>query len=109
MGEPIPCGFAGHFVAAASCRFHLTHYLDSGYMVSTVGAYVRDGKAEYHEVGVRRLYETMVFRTRPATANDGLEGCDHGVVDDWQGVAMYPANTPGEATRMHLLAIEEYA
>lgn len=60
-------GQAGHFCAAKSCRFHL-HTHVNGYCVSTVGDYHppkdRTGcpteKAE--EIGLDRLYETMVFK-----------------------------------------------
>ncbi len=61
-------GQAGHFIAAHRCRFHL-HTHVGGYCVSTVGEYFPMlipgvDREQPTEVGVDRLYETMVFKIR---------------------------------------------
>jgi len=56
-------GNAGHFCAARHCMFHLTTQVGE-YLVSTVGEYrppfSKTGEPE--EIGLDRLFETMVFR-----------------------------------------------
>lgn len=57
------CGYAGHFIAARGCRFHL-HTRIGDYTVSTLGDYYpsdADPDGPPTEVGLGRLYETMVF------------------------------------------------
>ena len=59
-------GWAGHFIAASSCRFRRNTLLECGdikIVVSTVGAMYLNGKIE--EIGVDRHYETMVFHVDP--------------------------------------------
>ncbi len=54
-------GRAGHLIVADSCRFHLHTHVGQ-WCVSTVGEwYMRPIDDEPHEIGFRRLYETMVF------------------------------------------------
>lgn len=59
---------AGHFCGSIDCRFRMNTYVGS-YIVSTVGEYFpgsnRTGKPE--EIGMNRLYETMVFKARKST------------------------------------------
>lgn len=60
----------GHFCGSFDCRFHLNTYV-GGYIVSTVGEYYPDSKVreilgrendrKFEEIGLDRLYETMVF------------------------------------------------
>jgi hypothetical protein len=56
-------GFPGHFIGARKCCFR-RHTSVNGYRVSTVGCYHDDYK-EPEEIGLGRLYETMVFRLKP--------------------------------------------
>lgn len=58
-------GWAGHFIAADSCRFRRNTLLWTGstyIVVSTVGNYIFQGKVE--EIGLNRFYETMVFYSK---------------------------------------------
>lgn len=67
-------GWAGHFCCAYRCLFHrntLLKYGRKGIIISTVGLMkVRDSKVDtpweeqYEEIGLRRYYETMVFKAR---------------------------------------------
>lgn len=66
--EPIPmdewiwCGYAGHFIAADSCRFHL-HTRVGDYRISSVGDYRPDHRGgEMDMIGSQRYFETFVFR-----------------------------------------------
>jgi len=51
---------AGHFCGASLCRFRLNTYVN-GYIISTVGEYVSGNRTKFEEIGLNRLYETMVF------------------------------------------------
>jgi len=52
-------GHQAHF--CWDCRFHMATTIGNKYMVSTVGEY-RDHTGKIREIGIRRFYETMVFR-----------------------------------------------
>lgn len=54
-------GQAGHFCAADKCRFHLHTHVGK-YCVSTVGEYFPGEATEPEQLGLDRLYETMVFQ-----------------------------------------------
>lgn len=63
-------GWAGHFIAAGSCRFRRNTLLECGdiqIVVSTVGAMYIQGKIE--EVGLDRHYETMAFHVDPKSGD----------------------------------------
>lgn len=67
-------GWAGHFIAANSCRFRrntLLEYKDLKWVVSTVGCYYIGGHIE--TIGRERWYETMVFE---ATYQNGYLDAD---------------------------------
>lgn len=54
---------AGHFCAGSRCQFKLNTYIN-GYIISTVGEYVPIAnweRQEFEQIGLDRLYETMVF------------------------------------------------
>jgi len=61
-------GFAGHFVAAKDCRFHLHTHVD-GYCISTVGAYIPRSADEPEPIAHDRMYETMVFELESGDRN----------------------------------------
>lgn len=106
----------GHFCGGSRCRFHLNTYVN-GYIVSTVGEYVpfRDWKSlglelkdiktkgEFEEIGVDRLYETMVFK-----AEKSDHGCcpwDANVSDeiDFEGY-----NESSDAYKGHIAMCEKW-
>ena len=63
-------GWAGHFIAASSCRFRRNTLLECGdiqIVVSTVGAMYINGKIE--EIGLDRHYETMAFHVDPKSGD----------------------------------------
>jgi len=126
---PIPAeewewfGDPGHFICARWCRFHLCT-LVGDYLVSTVGAYVhprRSGgneqaEAEWladnwpgEEIGVGRMYETMVFRAGDTRCD--ADGCNCGmpIPDNWSELECVGYNMPGEANRGHLEMCQRYA
>ena len=58
-------GWAGHFIAAASCRFRRNTLLEQGknrIVVSTVGNMYFFGASSPDTIGLNRYYETMVFQ-----------------------------------------------
>lgn len=117
-------GNAAHLIVGQDCRFHLATDVGN-YLVSTVGEYLPDSnlrevlaesrgitlegrgdarradwmeKAGYEEIGLRRLYETMVFRK-------GAEECECGcglpLPSEWTELDSAAANTAAEATANH--------
>jgi hypothetical protein len=74
---------AGHFICGDSCSFHLSTYVETGYIVSTVGEYrpsaILEGEYPNQTIRARRdadpprslgfpekesMYETMVFKAK---------------------------------------------
>lgn len=96
-------GTAGHFIGAQSCCFHL-HTRVGTYRVSTVGCYHHaddpDCQQPPVEIGLGRLYETMVFRL----AADDFEGDPH----DWIELDSDGYNDPDEAEAGHLRMCEKW-
>lgn len=120
----------GHFIAARDCRFFLNTYVGN-YIVSTVGEYFPDSqvreihadsrgiklegrgdaraadflkKCGFIELGLNRIYETMVFAAQKA--EDGC--CPYrqrsGIDVDFAGY-----NDAGDAHRGHLAMCEKWA
>lgn len=57
-------GWPGHFILGNKCLYHrntLVSSEDIAVVVSTVGNMVLDDKKGVEEVGLNRIYETMVF------------------------------------------------
>lgn len=53
-----------HFIGGFYCKFRLATYVGK-YIVSTVGEMVSDvDSLDFKEIGLDRLYETMVFKAR---------------------------------------------
>ena len=95
-------GHAGHFIASRRCRFHMTTIVGP-WLISTVGDYHPHGDNEpAQEIGLDRLYETMVFEVVPGTECKRPE-CMCGLPQvDWSEGAMEGYNLPGDAQRGHL-------
>lgn len=63
-----------HFICGMRCNFRMATVLNEKYVVSTVGEMPADEvtkkilkiKGPYQEIGLDRLYETMVFKVEPA-------------------------------------------
>ena len=92
----------GHFICAYDCRFRLNTYVN-GFIVSTVGELVLNGKIE--EIGSGRLYETMVFKAKKSThiccPYEAVFSGDNEI--DFDGY-----NTPEEAYEGHLNMCEKW-
>jgi hypothetical protein len=104
--EWVWCGYAGHFIGAISCRFHLSTRV-GGYRVSTVGDFhppslPGDGEGP-KEIGLRRLYETFVFQV------DGHGEHGEGDVTDWSEVDAEGCNDATEAERIHMAMCRKWA
>ncbi len=60
-------GWAGHFIGASQCRFHLNTLLEKGdkkVVISTVGCYIPKSENSPRPIGCDRFYETFACRTR---------------------------------------------
>jgi hypothetical protein len=102
--EWVWCGFAGHFVGARNCRFHLCTRVGR-YRVSTVGDYhpsTADGEAP-KEIGLGRLYETFVFEV------DGHGEHGEGEVVDWSEVDSDGCSDGTEAEHIHMAMCRKWA
>lgn len=103
-------GFAGHFIAAAYCRFHLCCEIGD-YLVSTVGAMVREGPEHtggpdvWADVGCGRKFETFVFRL----GADICEcGCGDREIAEWSEIDSLAANDVRAATENHEAMCQKY-
>jgi hypothetical protein len=119
-------GNAGHFICASYCQFHLCTLIGD-ILVSTVGQYLPDsqvrdilaesrgkplvGKGDhrradwmkkfgYKEIGYRRKFETMAFKSgKPCKA----KGCNCGLPTiDGSEIGFNAYNDPGAATKGHM-------
>lgn len=123
---------AGHLIVGRDCRFHLNTCVGK-YIVSTVGEYLPDepvrqifadvrnitleGKGDerlndymkkigFMEVGLNRLYETMVF---PAKDKLDKNLCCPCRVSDWAELDMQGYNDATEAYKGHLEMCEKWS
>ena len=103
----------GHFIASFDCRFRLNTYVPTGYIVSTVGEYAPPHVATYdpddplrdrdyqrdpfQEIGLYRLFETMVFKAKKTKA----ECCPYEADVERGEVDFEGYNTSGDAMRGH--------
>lgn len=101
---------AGHFICSSRCSFKLNTMVGK-YIVSTVGemryldeehlqrklAYKSEANKDFEEIGLDRLYETMVFKARKSDN----KCCPFRIIVeeefDFEGY-----NTPEEAYKGHL-------
>jgi len=98
-----------HFIGGTDCRFFLATYVGE-YIVSTVGQY-RPGpplheRGEDVEIGLDRLFETMVFRAKPTP--DAECGCTF-QIDVAEEVDFAPYNDPKSAAVGHYAMCEKWA
>jgi hypothetical protein len=114
--EWVWCGYAGHFIAASSCRMHL-HTRVGNYRISTVGDYrselVWDRATRTHrprqpddppdDIGSGRKYETFVFRV----SGHGEHG--EGTVDEWSEIWTEAYNEPTDAEMGHMDVCRRFA
>lgn len=116
MSERIERDFAGHFIAASSCRFYRTTDV-GGWRISTVGDYHPECPPSMpkhlawnedvpQEVGLNRLYETMVF-----PLGDKLCGCGCGApeVSNWSERDFAGYNSEASAIAGHEAMVEKWA
>lgn len=98
------CGQAHHFIAADSCRFHLTTFVANGQiLVSSVGDYYYNDDRQTLGAAPDSWYETMVFQTDP----DNLyEGCP--MVTSWSELDGIRYATAEEANNGHLALCRTY-
>lgn len=104
--DRVELGCGGHFVAAGSCRFR-RHTQTRNFRISTVGDYFPDGR-DRQEIGYRRNFETMVFRTAEALVSNN-EGCGCQEVSSWSEVESDGYLTAGEAQLGHERLVSKYA
>ena len=103
------CGYAGHFIAAHNCLFHLCTRVGD-YRVSTVGDYRphrdRNGLGERELIGGsnKAFYETYVFPLKPL----GGEPCC-GEVADWGEIDGERYETDKQARAGHVSYCRKWA
>lgn len=121
---------AGHFICVHKCRFHLNTWVGK-YIVSTVGEYLPDsqvreiiakvkkiqleGKGDdretdflrkegFVEIGLDRLYETMVFKAKKS----GNRCCPY-EMENPNNVDFLGYNKPSDAVMGHLKMCKKWA
>jgi hypothetical protein len=100
-------GYPGHFIGAASCKFHLTTFVNRGtWMVSTVGDYTPSyaDKAEISPLGIddESYFETMVFPTRRDSSSS------FPTVTNWAEEETRWYSNHAEATNGHIELCRKY-
>ena len=99
-------GMPGHFISAINCRFRLCTVVGK-WVVSTVGDYWPASSSEREEIGVGRLYETMVFSAGDPCDADGCH-CEQPDIDG-QGLDMDGYRTGKEAQAGHMAMCRKWA
>jgi len=95
-------GYAGHFIGASDCRFHLATIVGK-YLVSTVGDYHPLSLEERQIIGVGRYFETMVFKC------EGLDDDLDPIMSSLQRLDSLGYNDSGDAERGHYAMCEKWA
>lgn len=95
-------GRAGHFCGSLDCRFHLATRVGD-HLISTVGDYHPRGSKEPQQVGLDRLFETMVF------CADGALKCGCAEMTGWDEVDADGYNTASDAQAGHMAMCRKYA
>lgn len=104
-------GHAGHFICGHRCHFHLTTLVGK-YLVSTVGEMPKDNRlpedgGPWHEIGLSRTYETMVFEAGKPCAH---KGCGCGLPEiSGQELDFLPYRDAASATAGHLKLCKKWS
>ena len=100
-------GYPAHFICADRCRFHLATQVGK-YLISTVGAMFPTPESKMTEIGLDRMFETMVFRAgkqcKLSDCNCKMPQLTNGHELDTLGY-----NTAGEAQTGHEKMIKKWA
>ena len=89
-----------HF--CGECNWHMATVVNDMYLISTVGDWY-NVKGEREEVGIRRFYETMVFKIK------GYMECGCPSVSSFDEIDFEGYDTCKEATQGHMLMIDKWA
>lgn len=100
---------AGHFCAASRCQFTMNTYVN-GYIVSTVGEYVPLANWErpkFEEIGLDRLYETMVFRAERVKEKNTC--CPYRAITEGGELDFAGYNTSQDAYAGHMKMLRKWS
>lgn len=96
-------GSPAHFIGGYSCRFHLATKVGE-YVISTVGDYDPSNSRRFEDIGINRMFETMVFKF------DGICECGCGLPDIVPSeIDMEGYMTRSEANAGHIAMCKKYA
>lgn len=100
-------GYAGHFIAADSCRFRMCTQV-GGWLISSVGDML-DSKGKRQRIGAGddAYFETFVFKAGPICSVPGC-GCGQPTIDGHE-LDGSRCGTGGEAQVLHMAFCEKYA
>lgn len=107
MSKRIDMNHAAHFIAADSCRFFRSTFVN-GYIVSTVGDYHAPFEPGPTEIGYGRLYETMVFPAKPTPRPGGCDEYPY-VPAEWSELECVGYNDAAKAEAGHEKLVRKYA
>jgi hypothetical protein len=96
-------GHAGHFIGGNHCQFRLNTFVGK-YIVSTVGELKWQSREKFQEIGMNRIYETMVFR-----AKKSRRICCPYEINVSKEVDFRGYKTAGEATKGHMELCEKWS
>lgn len=96
-------GLPGHFIGASRCYFHLCTVIGD-YIISTVGHYHPRDDEPPQQIGLGRLYETMVFK------GGRLCSCGCGMpTHNGRELECVGYNTVKDANDGHMVVCERYS
>lgn len=93
-----------HFIGADECRFRMATEV-GGYIVSTVGEYRSSLTQKVEEIGYRRKYETMVFKSKPSDSGC----CPFEAIIEGGELDMSGYNEAADAYRGHIELCEKWS
>lgn len=106
---------AGHLCVASNCRFVLNTYV-GGFIVSTVGEWIRDKGdlldlsevGKYEDIGFKRKYETMVFHAKK-NEEKSQQCCPYLADVDRGEVDFFGYSCPIEARNHHNILCKKWS